>query len=67
MADFVKRGRNWYYRYTDADGRRVMRKGCPDRRVTEDLARARALWDRLPAGAARGAGPPTPGGGGTGP
>ena len=33
----------------------------------EDLARARALWDRLPAGAARGAGPPTPGGGGTGP
>jgi molybdopterin-guanine dinucleotide biosynthesis protein A len=33
----------------------------------EDLARARALWDRQPVGAARGAAPPTPGGGRTGP
>src|SRR4051812_18235578 len=40
MADFRKRGRNWYYRFIDADGRRVERKGCPDRRATEELARA---------------------------
>jgi hypothetical protein len=33
----------------------------------EDLACARALWNRLSAGAARKAGSPTPGGGGTGP
>jgi hypothetical protein len=33
----------------------------------EDLARARALWDRQPVGAARGAAPPAPGGGRTGP
>ena len=40
MADYRKRGRNWYYRFIDATGRRVMRKGCPDRRATEELARA---------------------------
>ncbi|CAN5710352.1 hypothetical protein BH23PLA1_BH23PLA1_35790 [soil metagenome] len=40
MADFRKRGRVWYYRFTDADGRRVERKGCPDRRVTEEMARS---------------------------
>src|SRR5205823_56206 len=40
MADFRRRGRNWYYRFSDADGRRVERKGCPDRRATEEMARA---------------------------
>jgi hypothetical protein len=40
MADFLKRGKAWYFRFVNAEGRRVMRKGCPDRRVTEDPARA---------------------------
>ncbi len=40
MATLTKRGRNWFYRFTDADGRRVMRKGCSDRRETERLAAA---------------------------
>jgi integrase len=40
MTDFRKHGRNWYFRYTTADGRRVERKDCPDRRVTEQLAAA---------------------------
>ena len=38
MAQIVKRSRSWYYRFTDANGRRVMRKGCPDRRETEAMA-----------------------------
>jgi histone H3/H4 len=38
MAEITKRGRNWYYRFTDANGRRVMRKGCPDRCETERMA-----------------------------
>ena len=33
-------GRLWYYRFTDADGKKWERKGCTDRRVTEELARA---------------------------
>ncbi|MFI5461224.1 MAG: tyrosine-type recombinase/integrase [Isosphaerales bacterium] len=41
MAEkLIKRGGVWYYRFTDADGRRVMRKGCPDRRATEEMAAA---------------------------
>lgn len=40
MADFRKRGRNWYFKFTDADGCRVERKGCPDRRMTEQMAAA---------------------------
>src|SRR5207253_637142 len=40
MAEVRKRGRNWYYRYIGADGVRVERKGCPDKRVTEEMARA---------------------------
>jgi hypothetical protein len=40
MASLQKRGRVWYYRFVDADGRRVMRRGCPDRRVTEQMAHA---------------------------
>src|SRR5262245_981997 len=41
MAEkLIKRGNKWYYRFTDADGRRVMRKGCSDRRETERMAAA---------------------------
>lgn len=40
MAEIRKRGKNWFYRYIDHDGRRVERKGCPDRRVTEQMAAA---------------------------
>jgi len=39
MASLRKRGRIWYYRYVDADGVKHEVKGCPDRRVTEELAR----------------------------
>jgi integrase len=49
MADYRKRGKNWYYRFVDADGRRLERKGCPDRRVTERMAHeaeARAAMQR---------------------
>src|SRR4051794_38210297 len=34
-----KRGKVWYYRYTDADGVKREVKGCADKRVTEELAR----------------------------
>jgi integrase len=40
MASLRKRGASWYYTFTDAAGARVERKGCADRRVTEELARA---------------------------
>jgi integrase len=40
MASYRKRGSVWYYRYTDQDGVRHEQKGCTDRRVTEELARA---------------------------
>jgi integrase len=40
MASFQKRGRVWYFAYIDADGRRIERKGCADKRSTEELARA---------------------------
>ena len=40
MASFRKHGKVWYYRYTDADGVKRERKGCSDKRATEDLARA---------------------------
>jgi integrase len=39
MASFRKRGRIWYFRFTDADGIKREVKGCPDRRMTEELAR----------------------------
>jgi hypothetical protein len=49
MASFRKR--NWYFTYGDADGRRVERKGCPDKRVTEGLAaQAEAEAARIRAG-----------------
>jgi hypothetical protein len=41
MAEkLIKRGRVWYFRYTDANGKRVMRKGCTDKRATEEMAAA---------------------------
>jgi len=40
MASLRKRGRNWFYKFTDANGRAVERKGCADKRVTEEMARA---------------------------
>jgi len=39
MASLRKRGRIWYFAFIDADGRRVTRKGCTDKRATEELAR----------------------------
>ena len=39
MATLRKRGKQWYYRYFDADGVRREVKGCTDKRVTEGLAR----------------------------
>jgi integrase len=38
MASLRKRGRVWYYRFTDADGVKRERKGCTDKRATEELA-----------------------------
>jgi integrase len=42
MASFRKRGKGkvWYFRFVDADGVKREQRGCPDRRVTEELARA---------------------------
>jgi integrase len=40
MASFRKRGRVWYYRIIDAEGAKVERKGCADRRATESMAHA---------------------------
>jgi hypothetical protein len=38
--EVFKREKVWYFRCTNADGGRVMRKGCTDRRATEEMARA---------------------------
>jgi integrase len=38
MASFRKFGRNWYFRYIDADGKQRELKGCGDRRETENMA-----------------------------
>jgi len=44
MAEqLIRRGKVWYYRFTDATGKRVMRRGCADRRVTEQMAAATAV------------------------
>jgi hypothetical protein len=40
MASFRKRGKVWFYRFIDASGVQVERKGATDRRVTEGLAAA---------------------------
>ena len=51
MASLRKRGRVWYYRFVDADGVKHEEKGCPDRRVTEELARtAESEAARIKAG-----------------
>ncbi len=39
MASFRKRGRVWYYRYTDEFGIKREEKGCTDRQATQDVAR----------------------------
>ena len=38
MASLRKRGKVWYYRVVDADGVKVERKGCADKRATEAMA-----------------------------
>jgi site-specific recombinase XerC len=44
MAEkLIWRGKAWYYRLTMADGRRVTRKGCTDKRATEQMAAAAAI------------------------
>jgi hypothetical protein len=51
MTSLRKRGRVWYYRFTDADGVRREIKGCPDRRETEAmLAVAEAETAKIRAG-----------------
>ncbi len=40
MASFRKKGKAWYYRFTDGDGKQRERKGCTDRRETEAMAGA---------------------------
>src|SRR4051794_29560900 len=40
MASFRKKNKVWYYRYVDGHGIKRERKGCPDRRATEEMARA---------------------------
>jgi site-specific recombinase XerC len=40
MASFRKIGRNWFYRFIDANGVQRERKGCSDRRATEGMAAA---------------------------
>jgi integrase len=40
MASLRKHGKVWYFRFVDADGKKRERKGCTDRRATEELARA---------------------------
>jgi len=39
MASLRKRGKVWYFRFIDADGNKVERKGATDKRVTEELGR----------------------------
>jgi integrase len=39
MASLRKKGRVWYYRYTDGSGLKRERRGCPDKRATEEMAR----------------------------
>ena len=51
MASFRKKGKNWYWRSTEAAGARREHKGTPDRRVTEQLAAAHeAQQARIKAG-----------------
>jgi integrase len=51
MASLRKRGVVWYYRFVDEHGVKVERKGCADKRVTEELARdAESAVARLRSG-----------------
>ena len=51
MADVFKRGKNWVFRYYDANGRRVYQTGCPDKRKTEEMAAlAKASVARIRSG-----------------
>jgi len=43
MASVRKRGRVWYYRFTDADGIKRDARGCTDKRATEEMGRAAEL------------------------
>ncbi len=43
MASLRKRGKHWYYRFTDSDGGKHERRGCPDKRATEQMAAAAEL------------------------
>jgi len=54
MAEkLIKRGSTWYFRFTDADGVRHMRKGCTDRRATEQMAATATIEaDRIRGGLA---------------
>jgi site-specific recombinase XerC len=40
MASLRKHGANWYFRYIGPDGKQRERKGCSDRRATEQMAAA---------------------------
>ncbi len=40
MASLRKKGKVWYFRFTDSEGVKKERKGCPDRRATEEMGRA---------------------------
>jgi hypothetical protein len=40
MASLRKRGKNWYYRFIDENGKLTEQKGCSDKRATEEMARA---------------------------
>ena len=40
VASFRKKGKAWYYRFTDSDGKQYERKGCSDLRETEAMAGA---------------------------
>src|SRR5262249_5190793 len=48
---YRKRGAVWYFRFVDADGVKRTRKGCSDKRATEELARdAEAQAAKIRAG-----------------
>jgi hypothetical protein len=38
MASFRTRGKIWYFKYTDANGVKHEQRGCPDERVTKQMA-----------------------------
>ena len=40
MASLRKRGKHWYFRYVDENGKQRELKGCPDKRETESMAAA---------------------------